>query len=97
MPATLMRLAEDIGLKFNSVKSVRRVASRRPADRRQPGVSWTVHRVLADIENDEERFAATLTPPEGKTRWTADDASRGPARRQSLLFDADGLCPGLLQ
>ncbi|MFD4699387.1 DUF6192 family protein [Streptomyces niveus] len=36
MNATLTRLAEDIGLKFNSVKSVRRVASRRPAGR-QPG------------------------------------------------------------
>ncbi|MFF2643434.1 DUF6192 family protein [Streptomyces niveus] len=28
------------------------------------------------MENDEERFAPPLTPPEGKTRWTADDASR---------------------
>ncbi|MFD4771462.1 DUF6192 family protein [Streptomyces niveus] len=36
MNATLTRLAEDIGLKFNPVKSVRRVASRRPAGR-QPG------------------------------------------------------------
>ncbi|RST20770.1 RacO protein [Streptomyces sp. WAC04770] len=74
--ATLTRLAEDIGLKFSSVKSARWVASRWPAGHRRPDVSWTVHRVLAYIERDEERFASILTPPEGKTRWTCDDASR---------------------
>lgn len=74
--ATLTRLAEDIGLKVNSVKSARWVASRWPADRRRPGVSWTVHRVLAYIDRDEERFDAILTPPGGKPRWTVDDASR---------------------
>ncbi|EWS89751.1 hypothetical protein SSIG_07781 [Streptomyces filamentosus NRRL 11379] len=46
------------------------------ADRRQQGVSYTVHRTLAFIEDEEERFAVILTPPEGKTWWTPDDARR---------------------
>ncbi len=74
--ATLTRLAEDIGLKFSTVKSARWTSSRRPAGRRQPGVSFTVHRTLAFIEDEQERFASILTPPEGKTRWNTDDARR---------------------
>ncbi|MEO3768629.1 DUF6192 family protein [Streptomyces sp. B8F3] len=73
---TLTRLAEDIGLKFSTVKSARWTSSRWPADRRQRGVSYTVHRILAYIEKDQERFDAILTPPGGKARWTPDDASR---------------------
>lgn len=74
--ATLTRLAEDIGLKFSTVKSARWTSSRWPADRRQRGVSYTVHRILAYIENDQERFDVILTPPGGRARWTPDDASR---------------------
>ncbi len=58
------------------MKSARWTSSRWPADRRQRGVSYTVHRILAYIENDQERFDAILTPPGGKARWTPDDASR---------------------
>lgn len=39
-------------------------------------MSFTVHRILARIEDEEERFASILTPPEGKSRWTPDDAKR---------------------
>ncbi|WP_097977619.1 DUF6192 family protein [Streptomyces sp. gb14] len=74
--ATLTRLAEDIGLKFSTVKSARWTSSRWPADRRQQGVSYTVHRILASIEDDQERFALIALPPEGKPRWTPDEASR---------------------
>ncbi|MEV7856989.1 DUF6192 family protein [Streptomyces sp. NPDC088183] len=74
--ATLTRLAEDIGLKFSTVKSARWTSSRWPVDRRRKGVSHTVHRVLAHIEIEEERFDAILAPPEGKVRWTVDDARR---------------------
>lgn len=70
--AVLTRLAEDIGLKFSTVKSARWTSSRWPVDRRRKGVSFTVHRILAY----EERFAAILVLPEGKLRWTVDDASR---------------------
>ncbi|MER8225407.1 DUF6192 family protein [Streptomyces sp. NPDC094143] len=73
---SLLRLAEDIGLTFNTVKQARWVTSRWPKEHRQPAVSFTIHRILARIEDDTERWAAILTPPEGRTRWTADDAKR---------------------
>ncbi|MEJ8662226.1 DUF6192 family protein [Streptomyces halotolerans] len=78
---TLQRLAEDIGLKFSTVKSARWVASRWPKEHRLSGASFTVHRILANIEDSRERFAAIKTPPEGKTRWTPDDANRRVGRQ----------------
>ncbi|MFD8260195.1 DUF6192 family protein [Streptomyces griseoluteus] len=71
-----MRLAEDIGLKYSTVNNARWVSSRWPKEHRQPGVSFTVYRILANVEDEDERFAAVKRPPEGKNRWTADDASR---------------------
>ncbi|WP_031079287.1 DUF6192 family protein [Streptomyces sp. NRRL WC-3742] len=73
---SLVRLAEDIGLAYSSVKGARWAASRWPKEHRQPKVSFTVHRILAGIPDEEERFKAILTPPEGKARWTPDGASR---------------------
>ncbi|MEV6840987.1 DUF6192 family protein [Streptomyces sp. NPDC051133] len=74
---SMQRLAEDIGLSVGTVKTARWVASRWPKERRQPKIaSYTVHRSLANIEDEDERFAAILTPPDGKTRWTTDDANR---------------------
>lgn len=75
--ASLKRLAGDIGLSVATVKTTRWVASRWPKEHRSPKTaSYTVHRVLANIEDEAERFAAIGTPPDGKTRWTTDDASR---------------------
>ncbi|MFY1675467.1 DUF6192 family protein [Streptomyces sp. WMMC905] len=74
---SLKRLADDIGLKASTVKTARWVASRWPKDRRRPKLaSYTVHRSLASIEDEDERFAAILRPPDGKARWSADDANR---------------------
>lgn len=73
---SLIRLAEDIGLTFNTVKNARWIASRWPKERRQAGVSFTVHRILGKIEDEEERFAAINIPPAGKTRWSPDEAKR---------------------
>lgn len=73
---SLVRLADDIGLTFSTVKNARWTASRWPKEHRQAGVSFTIHRILARIEDEEERFTAITTPPEGKPRWTADDAKR---------------------
>jgi hypothetical protein len=64
--ASLTRLAEDIGLKYGTVNNVRWVASRWPKEHRVPGVSFTVYRILASIEDEGERFAAVETPPVGK-------------------------------
>ena len=52
---------------------------------RAPRVSFTVHKILAAIADDEERFTTILNPPEGKARWTPDEANRAgrPAGRQT--------------
>ncbi|MFC1415239.1 DUF6192 family protein [Streptacidiphilus cavernicola] len=73
---SMLRLADDIGLQVSTVESYRQAASRWPKERRQPGVSFTIHRILARIEDEEERFAAIKTPPQDKARWCADDANR---------------------
>lgn len=44
-------------------------------------MSYTVHRILADIEDEHERFAAILTPPAGRGRWTPDEANRRVGRQ----------------
>lgn len=78
---SLFRLAEDIGLSYSTVKTARWTASRWPEDRRVSGVSFTVHSILAGIVDDEERWATILTPPEGKARWTPDEAKRRTGRQ----------------
>ncbi|WP_406429999.1 DUF6192 family protein [Streptomyces sp. NBC_00631] len=78
---SLFRLAEDIGLSYSTVKTARWTASRWPEDRRVSGVSFTVHNILAGIADDEERWATILTPPEGRSRWTPDDAKRRTGRQ----------------
>jgi hypothetical protein len=56
---------------------MRWTASRWPeGHRHQKTVSFTVYRFLASIADEEKRFVAILTPPEGKARWTTDEASR---------------------
>ncbi|GII59074.1 hypothetical protein Pth03_74630 [Planotetraspora thailandica] len=62
-------------------ENARWTASRWPKDHRQAGVSFTVHRVLGSIPDEEERFAAIKQPPEGRDRWTVDDANRRVGRQ----------------
>ncbi len=52
------------------------MTSRWPADKRRTGTSFSVHRVLASIDDDAERFAAIEELPDGKVRWSVDDAKR---------------------
>jgi hypothetical protein len=78
---SLFRLAEDIGLSYSTVRTARWAASRWPEDRRVSGVSFTVHKIMASIVDDEERWATILTPPEGKSRWTPDEANRRVGRQ----------------
>ncbi|MFJ8364369.1 DUF6192 family protein [Streptomyces sp. NPDC093984] len=78
---SLFRLSEDIGLSYSAVKQARWTAAKWPKGRRVPGVSFTVHNILAGITDDEERWATILTPPEGKSRWTPDEAKRRTGRQ----------------
>ncbi|MER5399829.1 DUF6192 family protein [Streptomyces sp. NPDC002599] len=73
---SLTRLARDIGLPVTTVEQARWTASRWPADRRRKTESFTVHQVLARIDDIAERFAAIDSLPGGKTHWTLDDARR---------------------
>ncbi|MFY7626512.1 DUF6192 family protein [Streptomyces sp. NY05-11A] len=59
-------------LRSDARQTARWSASRWPQDRRVPGVSFTVHNILAGIVDDEERCA---TIP-GSSPWTC----RGPHR-----------------
>ncbi|MFD5513351.1 DUF6192 family protein [Streptomyces sp. NPDC127051] len=78
---SLLRLAGDIGLAYSSVRSARWTASKWPARHRRASVSFMVHRILASIGDEEERFAVILNPPAGKERWTADEANRRVGRQ----------------
>ncbi len=78
---SLFRLAEDIGISYAMVDKARWTASRWPKDRRVAGVSFTVHCTLAGITDEAERFATILTPPEGRSRWTPDEANRRVGRQ----------------
>ncbi|MFG2352054.1 DUF6192 family protein [Streptomyces phaeochromogenes] len=78
---SLFRLAEDIGMSYYTVKQARQTASKWPEERRVADVSFSVHGILASIADEEERFAAILTPPPGRSRWTPDEAKRHTGRQ----------------
>ncbi|MFC5198449.1 DUF6192 family protein [Streptomyces kaempferi] len=73
---SLARLAEDLGQPVTTIQQARWTASRWPADQRRKTESFTVHRVLAGIDDEQERFAAIDELPDGKTHWTVDDATQ---------------------
>ncbi|MGW0207343.1 DUF6192 family protein [Streptomyces sp. NPDC003233] len=72
--------AEDVGLAYSTVRDYRWVASRWPKERRRAGVSQTIHKILASIPDEQERFEAVDNPPPdprgGPARWTHDSAKR---------------------
>jgi hypothetical protein len=72
--------AQDVGLGAKTVADYRWVSARWPAVHRQVGVSHKVHRILASIPEDEERWERIKHPPllerTGEYRWTPDAASR---------------------
>ncbi|WP_405996726.1 DUF6192 family protein [Streptomyces sp. NBC_00829] len=55
--------AEDVGLAYTTVRGYRWVSSRWPKERRRADVSHTIHKVLASIPDEQERFEAVNTPP----------------------------------
>ncbi|MYV96978.1 hypothetical protein GT354_01550 [Streptomyces sp. SID3343] len=77
---SLALFADDIGVAAATVEDWRWTASRWPAARRRGDLSFTVHRVLASITDDDERWSAIVDPPlderVGRRRWTNDTAKR---------------------
>jgi hypothetical protein len=77
--ATLELFAEEIGVPYKTIDTYRWVSSRWPVGRRDPAVGWTVHKTLAAIHDERERFAAIADPPEHPRlgrMWTQDGARR---------------------
>lgn len=76
----LRMFAEDVGLAYTTVRDYRWVASRWPKEHRRADVSHTIHKILASIPDEKERFEAVASPPAhprgGPARWTHDSAKR---------------------
>lgn len=77
---SLQMLADDIGVSCKTVEDWRWVSSRWPKDKRKDGVSHTVHRILASIADEEERWVpvedAPFNPRACRKQWTTDGAKR---------------------
>lgn len=63
-----------------TVEDWRWVSSRWPKDKRKDGVSHTVHRILASIADEEERWVSVEDAPFNsracREQWTTDGAKR---------------------
>ncbi|WP_037568336.1 DUF6192 family protein [Phaeacidiphilus oryzae] len=77
---SLQLFADDIGVALATVEDWRWAASRWPKARRKEKVSFTVHRILASVADEAERWAAIeevpLNPRTGRRQWTPDAAKR---------------------
>ena len=77
---SLQMFANDIGVSLATVLDWRWVASRWPAGKRKGGVSFTVHKILASIPDEDERWLAVedapLNPRANRKQWTTDGAKR---------------------
>lgn len=77
---SLQMFADDLGIPVASLRTYRWVAARWPAAHRQPKVSYGIHKILASISDETQRYA-TITDPaphtrSGERRWTEDAALR---------------------
>ncbi|WRZ96327.1 DUF6192 family protein [Streptomyces sp. NBC_01007] len=72
--------ADGIGVERGTVEDWRYTANRWPKERRKKGVSFTVHRILALVVDEDERWAAVedapFDPRTGARQWTPDGAKR---------------------
>lgn len=75
--ASLRIFAEEIGLSFHTVRTYRWVTARWPAEQRQEGVSFEVHRILASTPDAFEQIKdPPLNERTGRRQWNADAAKR---------------------
>ncbi|MER5757415.1 DUF6192 family protein [Streptomyces sp. NPDC002088] len=77
---SLQLFADDIGVERRTVEDWRYTANRWPKGKRKEGVSFTVHRILASVVDEDERWAAIedapFNPRTGARQWTPDGAKR---------------------
>lgn len=81
--------AEDIGVPATTLTMYRWVSSRWPQQRRVPGVSHYIHRVLAGVDDRFDLIAhPPLNPRTGQHRWDTDNARRTVGWRPSTARTA---------
>ncbi|CAL9335792.1 hypothetical protein SUDANB6_00164 [Streptomyces sp. enrichment culture] len=77
---SLQMFADGIGVEQRTVEDWRYTANRWPQERRKEGVSFTVHRILASVADEDEQWAAIedapFNPRTGARQWTPDGAKR---------------------
>lgn len=85
--AWLQRLSDDTRIPAATLETRRWVSSRWPAQHRQRGVSYNVHKILASINDDQQRWDQILDPPlnerTGRKEWTDDAAKRAVGQKVS--------------
>ncbi|MEU5425877.1 DUF6192 family protein [Streptomyces olivoreticuli] len=75
--ASLRIFAQSIGLSFHTVRTYRWVAAHWPAEERQEGVSFEVHRILASAPDAFERIKdPPLNERTGVHQWNGDAAKQ---------------------
>ncbi|MEU0948693.1 DUF6192 family protein [Streptomyces canus] len=78
-----------------TVEDWRYTANRWPEGRREEGVSFTVHRILASVVDEDERWAAIedapFNPRTGARQWTPDGAKRIVGQRGSTAAQGRGV------
>lgn len=95
MKDSLFRLAEDIGVSHSLLDTARFVASKWPKEQRRARVSFTVHRILAGISGETERFTAALSFRRGqeaggcRTRRTGGRQAHPPQEKASAIHSLD--------
>jgi hypothetical protein len=70
------RFAADLDLAPSTMQDYRWVSSRWPKEWRVAGVCHTVHKILAAEPDEQTRWSILASPPEGRGRWTLDEANR---------------------
>ncbi|MDA3625126.1 DUF6192 family protein [Saccharopolyspora sp. WRP15-2] len=75
--AVMDRYADAIGINVHTLLEYRSIALRWPPEKRNPDVSWAIHRSLEALDN---RFELIYEPPEGIPYWTEDAALRQAGR-----------------
>ncbi|MFF7551243.1 DUF6192 family protein [Streptomyces canus] len=90
---SLQMFADDIGVERRTVEDWRYTANRWPEGHRKEGVSFTVHRILASVVDEGERWAAIedapFDPRTGARQWAPDGAKRVVGQRVDRRVTVD--------
>jgi hypothetical protein len=81
----LVQYAGDVDVELSTLLDHRWVASRWPKGQRRDGIGYSVYKVLAGVQDEQERFKTLAEPPfherSRRHRWTLDAAKRKVGQR----------------